>query len=175
MSTADPQTEDVQNEGTGAEATAVDTTATETVEATPAPVKHVEKTDPKTGEHLGTGRRKSSVARVRVKSGSGKITINDRELNEYFPHEQDQNAVMAPIRDSGYEGKIDIRIVVTGGGPTGQSGACRMGLGRAILSMDAEVGHQLKDNGHLTRDSRMKERKKYGLHGARRGTQFSKR
>ncbi len=175
MSTADPQTEDVQNEGTGAEAAAVDTTATETVEATPAPVKHVEKTDPKTGEHLGTGRRKSSVARVRVKSGSGKITINDRELNEYFPHEQDQNAVMAPIRDSGYEGKIDIRIVVTGGGPTGQSGACRMGLGRAILSMDAEVGHQLKDNGHLTRDSRMKERKKYGLHGARRGTQFSKR
>lgn len=175
MSTADPQTEDVQNEGTGAEATAVDTTATETVEATPAPVKHVEKTDPKTGEHLGTGRRKSSVARVRVKSGSGKITINDRELIEYFPHEQDQNAVMAPIRDSGYEGKIDIRIVVTGGGPTGQSGACRMGLGRAILSMDAEVGHQLKDNGHLTRDSRMKERKKYGLHGARRGTQFSKR
>ncbi|UBM38912.1 30S ribosomal protein S9 [Bremerella sp. TYQ1] len=153
----------------------MDTTATEAVEATPAPVKHVEKTDPKTGEHLGTGRRKSSVARVRVKSGSGKITINDRELNEYFPHEQDQNAVMAPIRDSGYEGKIDIRIVVTGGGPTGQSGACRMGLGRAILSMDAEVGHQLKDNGHLTRDSRMKERKKYGLHGARRGTQFSKR
>jgi len=175
MSTADPQTEDVQNEGTEAEATAVETTTTETVEPTPAPVKHVEKTDPKTGEHLGTGRRKSSVARVRVKSGSGKISINDRELNEYFPHEQDQNAVMAPIRDSGYEGKIDVRIVVTGGGPTGQSGSCRMGLGRALLSMDAEVGHQLKDNGHLTRDSRMKERKKYGLHGARRGTQFSKR
>ena len=173
MSTADPQTEDVQNEST--EATAVETTTTETVEPTPAPVTHVVKTDPKTGEHLGTGRRKSSVARVRVKSGSGKISINDRELNEYFPHEQDQNAVMAPIRDSGYEGKIDVRILVTGGGPTGQSGACRMGLGRALLSMDAEVGHQLKDNGHLTRDSRMKERKKYGLHGARRGTQFSKR
>lgn len=173
MSTADPQTEDVQNEGT--EATAVETTTTETVEATPAPVEHVVKTDPKTGEHLGTGRRKSGVARVRVKAGSGKITINDRELAEYFPHEQDQNAVMAPIRDSGYEGKIDVRILVTGGGPTGQSGACRMGLGRALLSMDAAVGHQLKDNGHLTRDSRMKERKKYGLHGARRGTQFSKR
>ncbi len=173
MSTADPQTEDVQNEGT--EATDVETTTTETVEPTPAPVTHVVKTDPKTGEHLGTGRRKSSVARVRVKSGSGKVSINDRELSEYFPHEQDQNAVMAPIRDSGYEGKIDVRILVTGGGPTGQSGACRMGLGRALLSMDAEVGHQLKDNGHLTRDSRMKERKKYGLHGARRGTQFSKR
>lgn len=166
MSTADPQTEDVQNEGT---------TTTQAVEATPAPVEHVVKTDPKTGEHLGTGRRKSGVARVRVKAGSGKITINDRELSEYFPHEQDQNAVMAPIRDSGYEGKIDVRILVTGGGPTGQSGACRMGLGRALLSMDAGVGHQLKDNGHLTRDSRMKERKKYGLHGARRGTQFSKR
>ncbi len=166
MSTADPQTEDVQEE------VAVETT-TEVVE--PAPVKHIEKTDPKTGEHLGTGRRKSSVARVRIKPGSGKIAINDRELNEYFPHEQDQNAVMAPLRDSGYDGKVDVRILVTGGGPTGQSGACRMGLGRALLSMDAEVGHQLKDNGHLTRDSRMKERKKYGLHGARRGTQFSKR
>ncbi|PQO38609.1 MULTISPECIES: 30S ribosomal protein S9 [Pirellulaceae] len=167
MSTADPQTEDVQAE------VAVETTTTEVAE--PAPVKHIEKTDPKTGEHLGTGRRKSSVARVRIKPGSGKIVINDRELNEYFPHEQDQNAVMAPLRDSGYDSKVDVRILVTGGGPTGQSGACRMGLGRALLSMDPEVGHQLKDNGHLTRDSRMKERKKYGLHGARRGTQFSKR
>ena len=170
MSTADPQTEDVQAEGVPAE-----TTTTEVVEPTPAPVKHIEKTDPKTGEHLGTGRRKSSVARVRIKSGSGKLVINGKELNDYFPNEQDQNAVMAPIRDSDYVGKIDVRISVLGGGPSGQSGACRMGLGRAILSMDAEVGHQLKDNGHLTRDSRMKERKKYGLHGARRGTQFSKR
>ena len=168
MSTADPQTEDVQSEG-------VETTTTETVEATPAPVVHVKKTDPKTGEHLGTGRRKSSVARVRLKSGSGKITINDRELAEYFPNLQDQNQVMGPLRDSGYDGKVDVRILVCGGGPTGQSGACRMGLGRALLSYDVEVGHQLKDNGHLTRDSRMKERKKYGLHGARRGTQFSKR
>ncbi|PQO29267.1 30S ribosomal protein S9 [Bremerella cremea] len=168
MSTADPQSEDVQEE------VAVETTTTTEV-AEPAPVKHVKKTDPKTGEHLGTGRRKSSVARVRIKPGSGKIAINDRELSEYFPHEQDQNAVMAPLRDSGYDSKVDVRILVTGGGPTGQSGACRMGLGRALLSMDPEVGHQLKDNGHLTRDSRMKERKKYGLHGARRGTQFSKR
>lgn len=168
MSTADPQSEDVQEE------VAVETTTTTEV-AEPAPVKHVKKTDPKTGEHLGTGRRKSSVARVRIKPGSGKIAINDRELREYFPHEQDQNAVMAPLRDSGYDSKVDVRILVTGGGPTGQSGACRMGLGRALLSMDPEVGHQLKDNGHLTRDSRMKERKKYGLHGARRGTQFSKR
>ncbi|PQO47123.1 30S ribosomal protein S9 [Blastopirellula marina] len=152
-----------------------ETTTTEVVEPTPAPVKHIEKTDPKTGEHLGTGRRKSSVARVRVQSGSGKLVINGKELNDYFPNEQDQNAVMAPIRDSNYVGKIDVRISVLGGGPSGQSGACRMGLGRALLSMDAEVGHQLKDNGHLTRDSRMKERKKYGLHGARRGTQFSKR
>ncbi|GAA4440917.1 30S ribosomal protein S9 [Bremerella cremea] len=165
MSTADPQTED----------TVVESTTTDTVEATPAPIAYVTKTDPKTGEHLGTGRRKSSVARVRLKTGSGKISINDRELNEYFPHEQDQNAVMGPLRDSGYDGKVDIRILVSGGGPTGQSGACRMGLGRALISFDPEVGHQLKDNGHLTRDSRMKERKKYGLHGARRGTQFSKR
>ncbi|MBI1249214.1 30S ribosomal protein S9 [bacterium] len=174
MSTADPQTEDVQSEA-AAENTAVETTTTDTVEPTPAPVVHVKKTDPKTGEHLGTGRRKSSVARVRLKAGSGKITINDRELTEYFPNLQDQNQVMGPLRDSGYDSKVDVRILVCGGGPTGQSGACRMGLGRALLSYDVEVGHQLKDNGHLTRDSRMKERKKYGLHGARRGTQFSKR
>jgi len=185
MSTVDPETNqpnDPAEEATQA-ATAVATEEADVaaeegtpVEApAPAPVVHVKKTDPKTGEHLGTGRRKSSVARVRLKSGSGKLEINGKSLSEYFPNQQDQNAVMAPIRDSGYEGKVDVRILVTGGGFTGQSGACRMGLGRALLSMDAEVGHQLKDNGHLTRDSRMKERKKYGLHGARRGTQFSKR
>ncbi len=168
MSTADPQAQDALAEENVA-------TTTDSVEATPAPVKHVVKTDPKTGEHLGTGRRKSSVARVRLKQGNGSVQINGRDLKEYFPHEQDQNAVMAPLHDTGYAGKVDVRILVIGGGPTGQSGACRMGLGRALLSMDAEVGHQLKDNGHLTRDSRMKERKKYGLHGARRGTQFSKR
>jgi len=181
MSTVENPTEEHQEneatEGAAAEGTDVATTeaVSETPVATPAPVKHIEKTDPKTGEHLGTGRRKSSVARVRIKAGKGQIEINGKELNDFFPNEQDQNAVLAPIRDSGYEGKIDVRIKVQGGGPSGQSGACRMGLGRALLSLDAEVGHQLKDNGHLTRDSRMKERKKYGLHGARRGTQFSKR
>lgn len=182
MSTADPQTEDVQGtpetptdlENTSTDGDAQDSGA-EIVEATPAPVVHVVKRDPKTGEHLGTGRRKSSVARIRLKQGSGKIEINGRSLSEYFPNLQDQNWVMAPLLDSGYADKVDVRILVSGGGPSGQSGACRMGLGRALLSMDVEVGHQLKDNGHLTRDSRMKERKKYGLHGARRGTQFSKR
>lgn len=138
-------------------------------------ITHRAKKDPKTGEILGTGRRKSSVARVRLIAGSGKLLINDRELEVFFPHLQDQNAVLAPLKDSDYFGKVDVRIRVEGGGPSGQSGACRMGLGRALVSLDESVAPTLKDQGHLTRDSRMKERKKYGLHGARRGTQFSKR
>ena len=117
--------------------------------------------DQNTGEAMGTGRRKSSVARVRIKSGSGNININDRSLDEYFPITQDQRAL--------------VRISVTGGGNTGQSGACRMGIARALVSYDPEHFQQLRDGGFLTRDSRMKERKKCGLHGARRGTQFSKR
>ncbi|QEG23327.1 30S ribosomal protein S9 [Mariniblastus fucicola] len=133
------------------------------------------KTDQKTGEALGTGRRKSSVARVRVKEGSGKITVNGKAFDAFFVNEQDRRAVLDTFDAVGAREKLDTRIVVSGGGVTGQSGACRMGLARALVNMDTEYFAALRDGGFLTRDSRMKERKKPGLHGARRGTQFSKR
>mgnify|MGYP002624631627 CR=1 FL=1 len=137
--------------------------------------KHPPKRDPITGESLGTGRRKSSVARVRLKEGSGAITINGRSLEEYFPVLQDRNAVTAPLESIGKTSDFDVRIRVEGGGRTGQSGACRLGIARALVSVSPEYYGALRDGNHLTRDSRMKERKKYGLRGARRGTQFSKR
>jgi len=133
------------------------------------------KTDQKTGEALGTGRRKSSVARVRVKEGSGKITVNGKALDQFFVNEQDRRAVLDTFNAVGVLDKIDARIIVNGGGVTGQSGACRMGAARALVNYDTENFAVLRDGGFLTRDSRMKERKKPGLHGARRGTQFSKR
>ena len=133
------------------------------------------KTDQKTGEALGTGRRKSSVARVRLKSGSGSIKINGKEFNDFFPVEQDQRAVVDTLNAVGMLDSVDVRISVTGGGTTGQSGACKMGIARALVNYDTEHFSTLRDGGFLTRDSRMKERKKPGLHGARRGVQFSKR
>jgi small subunit ribosomal protein S9 len=133
------------------------------------------KTDQKTGEALGTGRRKSSVARVRLKAGSGNIKINGKEFNEFFPVQQDQRAVIDTLKAAGMLDSVDIRISVTGGGTTGQSGACKMGIARALVNYDTEHFAALRDGGFLTRDSRMKERKKPGLHGARRGVQFSKR
>jgi len=133
------------------------------------------KTDAKTNEALGTGRRKSSVARVRIKSGSGKITVNGKTLSEYFPVIQDQRAILDTLNACGAKDSVDIRITASGGGTTGQSGACKMGIARALVVMDEENFAALRDAGFLTRDSRMKERKKPGLHGARRGTQFSKR
>ena len=133
------------------------------------------KTDQKTGEALGTGRRKSSVARVRVKEGSGKITVNGKAFEQFFVNEQDRRAVLDTFNAVGVLEKVDVRIIVNGGGVTGQSGACRMGVARALVNYDTENFAALRDGGFLTRDSRMKERKKPGLHGARRGTQFSKR
>lgn len=127
------------------------------------------------GDALGTGRRKTSVARVRLRAGAGKIEINGRDLENYFPNYQDQKMVLDALELTGMKGQIDVLIRVTGGGPTGQSGACKMGLARAICSFDMEKFPALRDSGFLTRDSRMKERKKYGLRGARRGVQFSKR
>jgi small subunit ribosomal protein S9 len=131
--------------------------------------------DKLTNDALGTGRRKSSVARVRIRQGSGKITINKRTLEEYFPIDQDRRAILEPLEQSGKQSEVDVIIRVHGGGNTGQAGACRMGIARALVSFDEEVFSIMRDNDFLTRDSRMKERKKYGLRGARRGTQFSKR
>lgn len=128
-----------------------------------------------TGDSLGTGRRKSSIARVRVRDGSGKILINDRPLNEYFDHDADRNSVLDVLNSVEKTESVDVIIRVTGGGTTGQSGACRIGIARALVGHYSELFPTLRDSGFLTRDARMKERKKCGLHGARRGTQFSKR
>ncbi|MBE6750748.1 MAG: 30S ribosomal protein S9 [Ruminococcaceae bacterium] len=123
----------------------------------------------------GTGRRKSSVARVRVYNGTGKITINDRDIDDYFGLETLKLIVRQPLNLTGTVDKFDIVCRVAGGGVTGQAGAIRHGISRALLQYDAELRAELKKAGLLTRDPRMKERKKYGLKGARRAPQFSKR
>jgi small subunit ribosomal protein S9 len=133
------------------------------------------KKDKISGDCLGTGRRKTSVARVRIRPGSGKITVNDREFDEYFRTDAERRQVVQTLDHVGHREKVDVIIRVRGGGPMSQAGAVRMGLARALVSMSEENFHPLRDDGFLTRDSRMKERKKYGLRGARRGTQFSKR
>ncbi len=123
----------------------------------------------------GTGRRKSSVARVRVYNGTGKIIINDRDIDDYFGLETLKLIVRQPLTLTGTTEKFDIVCRVAGGGVTGQAGAIRHGIARALLQFDAELRPELKKAGFLTRDPRMKERKKYGLKGARRAPQFSKR
>jgi small subunit ribosomal protein S9 len=126
-------------------------------------------------ETLGTGRRKTSVARVRIKAGTGKITINDRPVDEYFGVEQQRQAVLAPLIHTGKKDSIDCQIKVHGGGIAGQAGAIKLGIARALKKYETGLDVALRQTGLLTRDGRMKERKKYGLRGARRGTQFSKR
>ena len=123
----------------------------------------------------GTGRRKNSVARVRVYNGTGKITINDRDIDDYFGLETLKLIVRQPLALMGLEGKFDIVVRVAGGGVSGQAGAIRHGLSRALLLYDESLRADLKKAGFLTRDPRMKERKKYGLKAARRAPQFSKR
>ena len=125
--------------------------------------------------YYGTGRRKSSVARVRVYPGTGKITINDRDINDYFGLETLKLIVRQPLALTGTTEKFDIVVRVAGGGVTGQAGAIRHGLSRSLLQFDENLRPALKKAGFLTRDPRMKERKKYGLKGARRAPQFSKR
>ena len=125
--------------------------------------------------YYGTGRRKSSVARVRVYPGSGNVSINGRDINDYFGLETLKLIVRQPLELTGTTEKFDIVCTVAGGGVTGQAGAIRHGLSRALLKYDAELRPALKKAGFLTRDPRMKERKKYGLKAARRAPQFSKR
>lgn len=127
-------------------------------------------------QYLGTGRRKSSVARVRLLPGTGKVTINKKDLGEYFPQEILKQEVVRPFSVAGAEGKFDVIALVNGGGLTGQAGALRHGISRALLQADSEAYRApLKAAGFLTRDPRMKERKKYGLKKARKASQFSKR
>ena len=129
----------------------------------------------KANDSLGTGRRKTSVARVRIRAGQGTITVNERAFEDYFPNDQDRRNVLAPLVKTGKQGAVDISIRVDGGGNSGQSGACMLGIARALIKFDSETFDPLRHNHLLTRDSRMKERKHYGLRGARKGTQFSKR
>jgi len=129
----------------------------------------------RTTDILATGRRKTAVARVRLRSGSGKISINGRDLDAYFPAVKDRVLISGALEQVGKQSAVNIDITVDGGGPTGQAGACRLGIARALKTFDGELAEQLRHSKLLTRDGRMKERKKYGLRGARRGTQFSKR
>ncbi len=124
---------------------------------------------------IATGRRKTSVARIRVKDGNGQITINGRSLDEYFPSIKERNAAIEPLKQSDKLTAVNVEVRVHGGGPAGQAGAMMMGLARALRIHDSGLEELLRHSGMLTRDQRMKERKKYGLRGARRGTQFSKR
>jgi small subunit ribosomal protein S9 len=125
--------------------------------------------------YYGTGRRKESVARVRLVPGDGKIVINKRDMDDYFDMETLKLIVKQPLRLTETEGQYDVLVNVDGGGFTGQAGAIRHGISRALLKADPELRAPLKKAGMLTRDPRMKERKKYGLKAARRAPQFSKR
>ena len=129
----------------------------------------------KSTRYYGTGRRKSSVARVYVTPGSGKVTINKKDIEEYFGLETLKVIVRQPFAVTGTTGKFDVKVNVYGGGFTGQAGAIRHGIARALCSAGDDFRPILKKAGYLTRDPRMKERKKYGLKGARRAPQFSKR
>ena len=127
------------------------------------------------GVAMGTGRRKTSVARVRVRPGNGKLTINERPLDDFFRIERDRLHIEAPLKATDMQGKVDVWVRVDGGGTTGQAGAVVLGIARALQVLNPELHHTLSDGGFLTRDSRMVERKKYGRKKARRSFQFSKR
>ena len=129
----------------------------------------------KANQIWGTGRRKTSVARVKLSPGSGKITINKRAFEVYFPLESQRVAAKQPLILTNNADKFDMLVLVKGGGPISQAGAVRLGVARALLKVDASLRPALKAEGFLTRDSRMKERKKYGQPGARKRFQFSKR
>ncbi len=141
-----------------------------------APAVTVKPATPDKGGFIwGTGRRKSSVARVRVKPGKGELKINMRNVQEYFSQEQDRNSVIAPLKATDTLGSLDVFVNVKGGGTTGQAGATMLGIARALKNYDPNLMKALRDGGYLTRDSRMVERKKPGKPGARKSFQFSKR
>ncbi len=126
-------------------------------------------------QFLGTGRRKKSIARVRIMQGSGKITVNKRDIEEYFGFETLKMLVRSPFEVASRVGAYDVFVNVKGGGYTGQAGAIRQGISRALIKAEPDLRGAVKKAGFLTRDPRMKERKKYGLKAARRAPQFSKR
>jgi len=126
-------------------------------------------------QYQGTGKRKTSVARVILRPGDGSTWINGRSLESYFPREALRTTATAPLKVAGVEGRFDIRARIRGGGPSGQAGALRHGIARALVEADPELRGVLKREGFLTRDARIVERKKAGLHKARKAPQFSKR
>jgi small subunit ribosomal protein S9 len=130
---------------------------------------------PKTDEFIATGRRKTSVARIRMTPGSGKIEVNGRNFEDYFPTAPLQNTVLQPLQTAKMVNNYDLSINATGGGATGQAGAARLAIARALLQIDGDMRTTLKSEGLLSRDPRMKERKKSGQPGARKRFQFSKR
>jgi small subunit ribosomal protein S9 len=140
-----------------------------------APEAAPEAPKPKPVYVWGVGRRKTARARVRIAPGNGKIEINGRTLNDYFTAERDRKMIFGPLEVTNTGGKMDVLVNADGGGPAGQTGAIVMGLGRALAKYDNSLEVSLRNAGFLTRDSRMKERKKYGQRGARRRFQFSKR
>lgn len=123
----------------------------------------------------GTGRRKTSVARVRIRKGAGKITVNDKDLDEYFTIDRERGLVRSPLKTTKTQGDFDVLVNVRGGGLTGQAGAISLGIARALLKTNHALVESLREGGFLTRDSRMKERKKYGQKGARKSFQWTKR
>ena len=126
-------------------------------------------------QYQGTGKRKTSVARVILRPGDGQTWINGRTLDQYFPRHLHRAIALSPLRTAGLEGQYDLRVRVHGGGPSGQAGAVRHGIARALVEADPELRVPLKRAGFLTRDARIVERKKAGLHKARKAPQFSKR
>ncbi len=152
------------------------TTLDTTIPATPpAAAPSTRRREPVHGAHIGTGRRKTAVARIRLRPGSGKVVVNDRPFDAYFTQLKDQAIVLAPLVATSATGQYDVYARVHGGGMTGQAGAIRMGLARALVNVKVEYEPSLRDGGHLTRDAREVERKKYGRRKARRRFQFSKR
>src|SRR5215211_8204192 len=141
----------------------------------PAPAREAAVELPSDARIQATGKRKGSIARVVLHSGSGQFEINRRALEEYFPRHQHRTLVRQPLLTSGYEGKVDVRVRVHGGGVSGQAGAVRHGIARALTEIDPELRGELKRRGLLTRDARVKERRKAGLKKARKRPQFSKR
>ncbi|HEY3183698.1 MAG TPA: 30S ribosomal protein S9 [Gaiellaceae bacterium] len=126
-------------------------------------------------QYLGTGKRKTSVARVILRPGDGKTWVNGKSIEEYFPRLLHRVMAIAPLKVAGLEGQYDLRVRVHGGGPSGQAGAVRHGIARALVEVNPELRVPLKRQGYLTRDARQVERKKAGLHKARKAPQFSKR
>ena len=131
--------------------------------------------DPKKHYFWGTGRRKTAVARVRIRAGTGKFEVNERPMEKYFTEDRDRQDVVGPLKATETIGKVDVFVNVKGGGPSGQAGAILLGVARALKTANSEYDDALRAGGFLTRDSRMVERKKYGRAGARRSFQFSKR